>query len=616
MSDLDQYNLEKKFDPTILTSQQTNYLLELQSIYNELNNANLNLFISSPNSINSIKEDNNYNINKENEKNYSLSYATPNGKSIPIKELYNENNMLKYDSKSEDEKKIKPISYLNENKEEKIDSHKLAGKLLDVRDIYKMTENNEQNLLHDFVYPKINGGSFTVSSVSSENGKSMLSDGKPVANLPSLDDNPHMTLEEYQIKLMTRNNNKNSFNQDRLYASEFNLTLKSLQTATNSDNTEPKVHKIIRNINLASRKQPKLVSRERSRPPAPKLIKLHIKPNESKSYEPPPPPKLANSENKTTKAKSIRSSVDYKQQNLASNEQTNNNNEYPHELNMFNFLDNEKTNMNNLDTKEGNSILKKPEPESAEKKANFTTANETMISDSINRLTQIQIEYLNNSKYLANVKATFNNLTVTLNEQQKRLYFFGSVKQVTQAKPKIEQELRRLKSQKIKINQQLAEYLKIDEIKNKLLRFIEQILRKAENPGVKTKRSKEVNCEVNPSYYCSYQIEIGKKEDKQEESWIVINTNLADIIDILMRFVNESIKTNFKLNIKSSPTLESIKSIDKNWYDFYIKYKEMVNYILIKEKENNHSREKWYLLLTGFNENIEKFTSEFNKKFI
>jgi hypothetical protein len=41
--------LEKSFDPRHLTEQQTKYLVGLQSIYNELNDAKLNLFKSNNN---------------------------------------------------------------------------------------------------------------------------------------------------------------------------------------------------------------------------------------------------------------------------------------------------------------------------------------------------------------------------------------------------------------------------------------------------------------------------------------------------------------------------------------------------------------------------------------
>lgn len=40
-------DLEKSFDPRQLTEQQTNYLIGLQSIYNELNDAKLDLFKSN-----------------------------------------------------------------------------------------------------------------------------------------------------------------------------------------------------------------------------------------------------------------------------------------------------------------------------------------------------------------------------------------------------------------------------------------------------------------------------------------------------------------------------------------------------------------------------------------
>ena len=47
-SDANISHFEKKFDPSLLTNQQTGYLLELQSIYNELNNSNLTLFSTEP----------------------------------------------------------------------------------------------------------------------------------------------------------------------------------------------------------------------------------------------------------------------------------------------------------------------------------------------------------------------------------------------------------------------------------------------------------------------------------------------------------------------------------------------------------------------------------------
>ncbi len=64
-------------------------------------------------------------------------------------------------------------------------------------------------------------------------------------------------------------------------------------------------------------------------------------------------------------------------------------------------------------------------------KKNFQSLyGKAMLSASIDKLTPVQMDFLQNTKYLTNLKQAFPKISINLNENMKNLYFFGSSTQV------------------------------------------------------------------------------------------------------------------------------------------------------------------------------------------
>ena len=273
-------NLEKKIDPNLLTNQQTGYLLELQSIYNELNNSNVTLFTTDPNIVNS---------DEKGVDDFGKSFSS---------------------NKSETELKYLSEFILDEDSEfkRKLGSNSLMSKdtELEVNDIYNC---------------RFKGCSFEEDSFILQQKKLKEIDVKPIVNLPRLDD--MVSFEEYkilnniktqsfsQVYKEIKNEETNAINnpnvnnmilQDNKHdhtgeinqysgaeneaeirkenlnliaPSEINEQLINDEKMTNSHNT-------MRTINFAARKHPRIIYKSRDRPPPPKLVRL----NNSKKANP------------------------------------------------------------------------------------------------------------------------------------------------------------------------------------------------------------------------------------------------------------------------------------------------------------------------------------------
>jgi len=235
----------------LLTNQQTGFLLELQSIYNELNNSNVTLFTSDPNCVDpDSKNTDEYHTFSTNKSENELKYLSE----------------FILDEASEFKKKLDTSSILSKDTE------------LEVNDI--------QNC-------HFTGCSFEEEEDDSLklHGKKIIdNDSKPIVNLPRLDDfykinslkTNYINLSELNPhSLMTQNEAKVP-NQNSILSTDLNENFKSNYSISNNDAIEKHPHKALRTLNFSTRRQPRVIYKSRDRPPPPKLLRL----NNSKRLDP------------------------------------------------------------------------------------------------------------------------------------------------------------------------------------------------------------------------------------------------------------------------------------------------------------------------------------------
>ncbi|CAF0810463.1 unnamed protein product [Brachionus calyciflorus] len=231
-------------------------------------------------------------------------------------------------------------------------------------------------------------------------------------------------------------------------------------------------------------------------------------------------------------------------------------------------------------------------------------------ADSINRLNPIFLDYLKMSSYLDTIRQLYSKININLNENQKRVYFFGSQKQVTEAKSLILKDLETIKTTNVKLNRkELANFLKKEQVKKRLEEKFENFLIHKEK-------------DVKEKSFFRYDINTKlKKETNLEEFYLNVHTNCADFIQIVHEFINKNVMVDLKLEINSSQLRDSIRNEDSKWESFYSsKYEDLIDYKMefhkIKSKSGSRVVEqKCFLKLTGFKEHVDEFQSDLIKTY-
>lgn len=256
------------------------------------------------------------------------------------------------------------------------------------------------------------------------------------------------------------------------------------------------------------------------------------------------------------------------------------------------------------------------------------------LSTSIDKLTPIQIDFFKLSKYLATLKSEFPKVECNLNENIRNLYFFGTAKQVTEAKTRVLHDLDLIKQTKIKLEtKELADFLKKNEVKQKIIKFIETIMNRQKYHSQKGKL-KNIGKNEGLVNYCKYEIgsevimEIHEKNKKIENisHCIFIHSNQDGVAEILKKLIADSITANKVYPLKSKRIVDYIKNTHIEWTDFFEKqFRNIIDFNLrerilinksISRTKRTHADKTWELKLTGFNEDVDKFIAEFEAKFL
>ena len=297
-NDINQMRLEKSFDPRFLSAQQTNYLAQLQSIYNDLNNTNLNLFTAPPEAIQKLPD-------------VSSSFKTqvikkpPYPTILPLnqtqikydKKIYN--NMLEYDGDVINE--IEP-------QRQEIVSYELNQQNFNPKkDIQETQFDTALNKVigNNTPYYQIIDTSPSSSDISTnanrkhDNTYSHIDDGKadltirPIVNLPTLE--PFSALNDYTNADAFKINFRPKKDINELYDSSFEATYTTINYVDNDNINTNNTYKngnnvekssdletsgskinipINRVINLASTRRPRVAqTTTREKPSPPKLFK-------------------------------------------------------------------------------------------------------------------------------------------------------------------------------------------------------------------------------------------------------------------------------------------------------------------------------------------------------
>lgn len=244
-------------------------------------------------------------------------------------------------------------------------------------------------------------------------------------------------------------------------------------------------------------------------------------------------------------------------------------------------------------------------------------------ADSINKLDQNHMEFLKQTKYMSYLRLIYPKLSINLNENLKNLYFFGAKDQVMGAKKKIMNDLTEFKRTEFVLEQnELADFLHRPEVRRKLLRFIKANLKS-------DKKDSQFN-------FCTFEIKYPQLVNKENFSnsknkcSLAVCTNLDEFEKVLFKHVKEEIIVNYKIEIPESNLLviESIRKQDQKWTDLFMKFSKSLDFCLesYKEKVNvlkelkvntiKMNPTKWFIKLTGFKEEMEKFKIDFKKCFI
>ncbi len=233
-------------------------------------------------------------------------------------------------------------------------------------------------------------------------------------------------------------------------------------------------------------------------------------------------------------------------------------------------------------------------------------------NESLNKLTLTQIEFIQTTRYLNKLKTLFPKVNINLNEKMRNLYFFGTTNQVVEAKMKVKLDLDAIKQSVYEIeHKELAEYLKKPDPRQKILKFIESIINKHQYQRM---GKNKINIENKSVNFCSYQIEqIKKRGDHASKDVLVVSTNLDNMSQFLHKLLTESIRVNQLINIYNTNIVRYILNDEQQWLEFYdAKFKNNVDFSLIK---NDCKDSNWSLKITGFKEYVDKFIIDFRNKF-
>jgi len=237
------------------------------------------------------------------------------------------------------------------------------------------------------------------------------------------------------------------------------------------------------------------------------------------------------------------------------------------------------------------------------------------INESLNKLSSIQIEFIQSTRYLSKLKTLFPKVSINLNEKMRNLYFFGTSNQVVEAKSRVKYDLDMIKQTTYEIEQkELAEYLKKSEPRQKILKFIESIINRHQyhRSGAKSGSGKSKNLENGSMNFCSYQVGVSKRDSNK--NLLVVSTNMENMAQFLHKLLNESIRVNQLINIYNTDIVDYIINGDSEWNNFYdLKFKNNVDFTLLPTKDSKDSA--WSLKITGFKEYVDKFIIDFRNKF-
>lgn len=250
-------------------------------------------------------------------------------------------------------------------------------------------------------------------------------------------------------------------------------------------------------------------------------------------------------------------------------------------------------------------------------------------ASSINKLDSNALEFFKQTKYLSYLRLIYPKLSINLNENLKNLYFFGAKNQVTDAKLKVTSDLNEFKSTEFLLeHKEMADFLQRPEVRKKILKFVNTYISDQENS---LKRKSDTDGEHKfKIYFCNFQVKNlkGNKENIDSEHSLVINTNLYDFENILSAYINNVIAVNHKIEVPpGNSIINSIRNQDEHWMSIYTKYSKSLDFCLesYKEKVNilkeiklnqKLNPKRWFIKLTGFKEEIEKFQFDIEKCFI
>ena len=232
------------------------------------------------------------------------------------------------------------------------------------------------------------------------------------------------------------------------------------------------------------------------------------------------------------------------------------------------------------------------------------------INESLNKLSSMQIEFIQSTRYLGKLKLLFPKVSISLNEKMRNLYFFGTSTQVVEAKSRVKYDLDMIKQTTYEIEQkELADYLKKSEPRQKILKFIESIINRHQyhRAGSKSGSSKAKNIlDSNSLNFCSYQVGFSKREPTK--NLLVVSTNMENMAQFLHKLLNESIRVNQLINVYNMDIVDYVINGDSEWSNFYdMKFKNNVDFTLVPNKESKDAA--WSLKY------VDKFIIDFRNKF-
>ena len=260
-------------------------------------------------------------------------------------------------------------------------------------------------------------------------------------------------------------------------------------------------------------------------------------------------------------------------------------------------------------------------PKNEKLKVTFDKVVETpLVSEKIDKLSPIDVEFLESTNYLNELKKKFIKLKINLNQDTNEICLNGSRREVDDANVKIKNELDSIKLYSYHLDvPEIARFLKKLQVKEKIYNFMVIALQKSFKEKQMSNNQKLVT-------FCKYDIETFTNKNGEVLNDIVITTNNSEANEILTRYISESIKANRSITVNKKAA-QMIKYNDPMWSNLYDKVKDTVDYILVPDQTTNQSMneklykssstEKWILKLTGFSEDIQNLKSQLiniNKK--